>query len=107
MFETEVGVVYHKTREARLAPLRRVDLAAARPPGLAKLTGIRYTPTFVLMDRGREVGRILGYPGEAHFWGQLGRLLEELPSRKVPDAKLLDLTTEFQDDGRNEVDAPS
>jgi hypothetical protein len=32
----------------------------------------------VLIDKGREVGRIRGYPGEEHFWGLLGVLIRKL-----------------------------
>ncbi len=71
-WDRDVGTVYPKTDEARLAPLRRVDIDAPRPPDLAGIRGVVYTPTFVLIDDGMEVGRILGYPGEAHFWGLLG-----------------------------------
>ncbi len=39
----------------------------------------QYIPTFVLIDEGKEVGRIEGYPGEDFFWGMLGKLLEKLP----------------------------
>jgi hypothetical protein len=74
----DVGVVYPKTPEGRAAPLRRVDLDAPRPADLAGVANVIYTPTFVLFDQGREVGRILGYPGEAHFWGLLGVLLQKL-----------------------------
>ncbi len=73
----EVGGIYHKTPESRAAPLRRVDLDAPRPSDLAALPGIVYTPTFVLVEDGREVGRIQGYPGADHFWGLLGMLLEK------------------------------
>lgn len=72
---SEVGPVYPKTAEGRRAPLRRVDLAAPRPPDLADIAGIVYTPTFVLLADGAEVGRINGYPGEDFFWGLLGSLL--------------------------------
>lgn len=80
-WDREVGTVYARTVEGRLAPLRRVDKSAARPADLAAIEGIVYTPTFVLMDGGREVGRILGYPGESHFWGLLDVLLKKLPAR--------------------------
>jgi hypothetical protein len=36
------------------------------------------TPLFVLVDQGREIGRIRGYPGEDHFWGLLGVLMKKL-----------------------------
>ncbi len=28
-----------------------------------------------------EVGRIVGYPGEDHFWGLLGELFQRLPAQ--------------------------
>ena len=79
-WEGEVGAIYPKTAEGRLAPLRRIDIDQPRPPELAEIDRVVFTPTFVLLVEGREVGRILGYPGEAHFWGLLGSLL-----RKVKD----------------------
>jgi protein-disulfide isomerase len=81
IWDAEIGAVYHKTEEGRAAPLRRVDIDEPRPPGLEALRGVVYTPTFVLLDAGREVGRILGYPGEGHFWSLLGELIERLPAR--------------------------
>ncbi len=81
VWDAEIGAVYHKTEEGRAAPLRRVDIDEPRPPGLEALQGVVYTPTFVLLDAGREVGRILGYPGEGHFWSLLGELIERLPAR--------------------------
>lgn len=71
----EVGPVYPKTAEGRVAPLRRVDLAASRPADLSAIKGLIYTPTFVLVRGGRELGRITGYAGDAFFWGQLQELL--------------------------------
>ncbi len=81
VWDAEIGAVYHKTEEGRAAPLRRVDIDEPRPPGLTTLQGVVYTPTFVLLDAGREVGRILGYPGEGHFWSLLGELIERLPAQ--------------------------
>ena len=80
-WDEEVGVVYHKTEEGRSAPLRRVDIDEPRTPGLEALQSVVYTPTFVLLDGGREVGRILGYPGEGHFWSLLGELLGRIPAQ--------------------------
>ena len=74
-----VGVIYHKTPEGRRAPLRRLDIHENLPAELKFLTKGRYTPTFVLIDKGREIGRIRGYPGEDSFWGLLGKMLERLP----------------------------
>jgi hypothetical protein len=74
----EIGPIYPKTTEGRRAPLRRVDLQAPRPPDLAGIENILYTPTFVLTQGGREVGRITGYPGEDFFWPMLDDLMSRL-----------------------------
>ena len=84
-WDRDVGVVYHKTEEAGLAPLRRVRLQGPRPRDLEHIVGVVYTPTFVLVDDGREIGRINGYPGEDHFWGLLGVLLKKLHTRQTAD----------------------
>jgi thioredoxin-related protein len=77
-FDREIAPIYSKTAEGRLAPLRRVDIARELPRDLAFLDVERLTPLFVLVDRGREIGRIRGYPGEDHFWGLLGMLMQKL-----------------------------
>jgi hypothetical protein len=69
----ELGAVYPNTPEAARAPLRRLDLAAAGT--LTLVEPVRYTPTFLLVEDGQEVGRITGYTGDDAFWGLLGRLL--------------------------------
>jgi hypothetical protein len=77
-FEREIAPVYGKTDEGRRAPLRRVDFDAARPADLVFIEVERLTPLFVLIEKGREIGRIRGYPGEDHFWGLLDALIEKL-----------------------------
>ena len=77
-FEREIAPVYGKTDEGRRAPLRRVDFDGARPADLTFIEVERLTPLFVLIENGREIGRIRGYPGEDHFWGLLGALIEKL-----------------------------
>lgn len=76
-WEREVGVIYDKTVESRIAPLRRVDVHSRKAADVHTLEPIVYTPTFVLLRGDREVGRITGYPGEDHFWGLLGVLLDK------------------------------
>ncbi len=77
-WHAEIGPIYPKTAEGRRAPLRRVDLRAPRPADLEVVGDVVYTPTFVLMEDGREVGRITGYPGEDFFWPMLEDLLRGL-----------------------------
>lgn len=75
----EVGDAYPLTAEGRTAPLRRLDLADGAPEAVTLAERPRYSPTFVLVDNGVEVGRIEGYPGEDFFWGLLGSMIERLP----------------------------
>jgi thioredoxin-related protein len=77
-FDREIAPIYGKTEEGLRAPLRRVDTAQRLPADLAFIETERLTPLFVLVDRGREIGRIRGYPGEDHFWGLLGVLMKKL-----------------------------
>ena len=77
-FDREIAPIYGKTEEGKRAPLRRVDIAENLPADLAFLDVERLAPLFVLVDRGHEIGRIRGYPGEDHFWGLLGVLMKKL-----------------------------
>ena len=78
VFDREVGTVYGKTEEGRRAPLRRLDIERPLPADLAFIKSERLTPLFVLVDNGREIGRIRGYPGDDNFWGLLGVLIRKL-----------------------------
>ncbi len=61
----------------RKAPLRRIDVTAPRPADLAKpkVGTIIGVPTFVVVDDGREIGRIEGFTSERHFWKRLDEIL--------------------------------
>ena len=76
----EIGVIYPKTEEGKRATLRRVDIHSAVPEDISHIKVERFTPTFVLIDEGKEIGRIRGYPGEDFFWGLLGQMMKKLPS---------------------------
>lgn len=78
VFNREIAPVYGKTSEGQRAPLRRVDVDKTTPSDLAFVERERLTPLFVLVDQGREIGRIRGYPGDDNFWGLLGMLLKKL-----------------------------
>lgn len=75
-WDREIAPIYPKTPEGVRAPLHRVDIGEADRLGLAK--PVRFTPTFVIVDHGQEVGRITGYSNDEMFWGLLGRLLTRL-----------------------------
>jgi hypothetical protein len=86
-WDREVGDAYANSPEAKIAPLREVRLDRDRDGGLELKRGVRFTPTFVLARDGVEVGRIVGYPGEAFFWGQLGGLIEQLDDAGPKEAQ--------------------
>ena len=73
-FEAEGAPRYRASPEATRAPLRVVEIEDPLPPDLKDVAPPVGTPTFVLIVRGKEVGRIAGYdPGS--FYGALDRLL--------------------------------
>lgn len=82
----EIGPTYPKTTEGKKAPLRKVDIFDPRPKDLKGVRRPRFTPTFVLIDKGKEVGRIRGYPGEDFFWGLLDELIEKHEKQKAKQA---------------------
>ncbi len=73
-FEREVAPGYTASEDGKLAPLVRRDRHDA---DVAFLPRIVYSPTFVMLVRGREVGRIVGYGGADLFWMQVERLLAD------------------------------
>jgi thioredoxin-related protein len=79
-WDEKVGDVYAKTDVGRKAPIRMIDLDRDLMPAVALARPVRYTPTFVLAEDGREIGRIEGFPGEDFFWGLLDNLVRKLPS---------------------------
>jgi hypothetical protein len=86
-FDNDIGNIYGKTDDGLRAPLRRVDIDRQLPPDLAFVQVERLTPLFVLIDNGREVGRIRGYGGREMFWTQLYTLMQKLDPPKKSDAR--------------------
>jgi thioredoxin-related protein len=81
-FNAEIAPIYPKTDEGKLAPLRRLDLANAWPEDLSQIKPATVTPTFVLIQDDREIGRLYGYQGDEFFWFLLGDLLAKLEPKK-------------------------
>lgn len=79
-FNAEIAPIYGRTEESHAAPLRRVDLNDPLPADLAGIDPGAFTPTFVVVKEGREIGRIRGYPGDAFFFGHLDRILSKTGS---------------------------
>ena len=78
-FDAEIAPAWPNTEEGKRAPLRRVDITQPWPDDLKDVLKERFTPTFVLMDKGKEIGRLRGYPGDEFFWYRIGEMLDMLP----------------------------
>ncbi|WP_353647298.1 thioredoxin fold domain-containing protein [Bradyrhizobium sp. NFR13] len=74
----EIAPIYDKTDEARLLPLRRIDMDRDKSPGVTLASPVRFTPTFLIVDNGREIGRITGYMNDETFWSLLGKYAARL-----------------------------
>jgi len=74
-WEREVAPGYIASEDGRLAPVVRRD---RRAPDIAFIERVVFSPTFVMLVRGREIGRIVGYAGADLFWMQLAGLMEDV-----------------------------
>ena len=80
-WDKEIGPIYPKTTEGKRAPLRVSELSDGVPDYIAKNGRVHFTPTFVMVEDGKEIGRIPGYPGEDNFWWLLEELVKKLPAQ--------------------------
>jgi thioredoxin-related protein len=77
-WDTAIAPIYSRTEEAKLLPLRRIDVDRQKAEGIVLAAPVRYTPTFVVVDNGREIGRITGYANDESFWGLLATLAAKI-----------------------------
>lgn len=77
-WKEEIGVIYHKTDEGKRAPLKMLDMHAKIPEKYRFVGNVSFSPTFILISEGREIGRIRGYPGEDWFFPMLQNLLVKM-----------------------------
>jgi hypothetical protein len=87
-WDNEIAPVYARTAVGQQAPMRRVDLDRASKDDPVLVDPVRFTPTFVLMRDGKEVGRITGYQNDGFFWGLLEKMVQPLVA-PGPAAKTL------------------
>ena len=83
-FEAEIGEAYPNTSEGAAAPLRRVDITKPWPADLNGIAPERFTPSFVLVEGGKEIARLRGYPGDQFFWFLVDEMLAKLPGGADP-----------------------
>lgn len=80
-WEREVKTGYEASAEGRFAPLEKWRIGSGELSALGRLS---YTPTFVLVVRGQEAGRIIGYAGADFFWAEIDRLYAKAGFRPEP-----------------------
>lgn len=74
-WHAEIGPAYDNTAEGKFAPVRMVNIGSI-PKDLDLTSRPVLTPTFILVQDGRELARIEGYPGDNWFWPMLSELLK-------------------------------
>lgn len=85
-WHAEIGPGYPLSPEGRTAPLRRVHIGDQAAAGVLLQKPVTATPTFVLAEDGREVGRIVGYPGSEFFYGLLASCSDSCPGHRLRSA---------------------
>ena len=81
-WDQEIAPIYPKAAIGQQVPLRRVSLDHQKKTDPVLDDPVRFTPTFVLLRDGAEVGRITGYHNDAFFWGLLESMVERLPKKQ-------------------------
>lgn len=83
-FMRDVEPGYSKSEQAKEYPLKVVDISISKESNWLRqeiknkhIKPIRGTPTFIIWDNDREVGRFVGYPGKDMFY----QILDEIISR--------------------------
>ena len=75
-WKDQLGHIYPKTPEGKYAPLKTFDITEV--DGIKGLErDVIFTPTFILMEKNKELGRLEGYSSEDFFWELLEVILEK------------------------------
>ncbi len=78
IFRRDVAVTYKASERGRSVPMRFIDLNAPDVNRLSLNGPIDSVPTVLVVEDGREVGRIAGYVGPEIFFHSLNRILPPL-----------------------------
>ena len=82
-WKDQLGHIYPKTPEGKYAPLKTFDITEV--DGIKGLErDVIFTPTFILMEKNKELGRLEGYSSEDFFWELLEVLLEKETEYTAP-----------------------
>ena len=76
-FNKQMAHNYQASSTGKAVPLRRVNLRQRWPADLKQVDRPPYTPVFILVENGEEVGRFNGYVNPQRFNHDLQRLLRK------------------------------
>jgi thioredoxin-related protein len=77
LFRRDVAPTYKVSGRAKTIPMRFIDINAPDVDRLALTAPIDSVPTVLVVENGRELGRIAGYVGPEIFFHSLNRLLPD------------------------------
>jgi thioredoxin-related protein len=77
LFRRDVAPTYKASARGRAVPMRFIDINAPDVDRLALQSPIDSVPTVLVVENGREVGRIAGYVGPEFFFHSLNRILPD------------------------------
>ena len=78
-WKAEIGPIYPKTVEGRIAPLTTVMIHDPLDADITLNSPPVYTPTFILLNDGYELGRIEGYQSDEFFWWFMETMIKNCP----------------------------
>ena len=82
-WKDQLGHIYPKTPEGKYAPLKTFDITEVDEiKGLER--DVIFTPTFILMEKNKELGRLEGYSSEDFFWELLEVILKKETEYTAP-----------------------
>jgi thioredoxin-related protein len=82
-WKDQLGHIYPKTPEGKYAPLKTFNITEV--DGIKGLErDVIFTPTFILMEKNKELGRLEGYSSEDFFWELLEVILEKETEYTAP-----------------------
>ena len=82
-WKDQLGHIYPKTPEGKYAQLKTFDITEV--DGIKGLErDVIFTPTFILMEKNKELGRLEGYSSEDFFWELLEVILEKETEYTAP-----------------------
>ncbi|WP_119392425.1 transcriptional regulator [Taklimakanibacter lacteus] len=76
VFNRQMIWAYGSSAVGRKVPLRRVNILGRWPADLKRVSRPSYTPVFILVENGREIGRFAGYTSPQGFTSSLQGLLK-------------------------------